>query len=101
MSLGRGAGDRRAGAITVFFPFFWMAVTSLKTVPEIQRVPLQILPDRWGNLDNYREVFVRQPFGRFLLNSALVASRLGGVEPHRLVAGRLRLRQVPVPRPRT
>ena len=63
-----------AGAITVFFPFFWMAVTSLKTVPEIQRVPLQILPDRWGNLDNYREVFARQPFGRFLLNSALIAS---------------------------
>jgi ABC-type glycerol-3-phosphate transport system permease component len=63
-----------AGAITVFFPFFWMAVTSLKTVPEIQRVPLQVLPDRWSNLDNYREVFARQPFGRFLLNSALIAS---------------------------
>jgi ABC-type glycerol-3-phosphate transport system permease component len=62
------------GAVTVFFPFFWMAVTSLKTVPEIQRVPLQIRPDRWTNLDNYREVFQRQPFGRFLLNSALVAS---------------------------
>ena len=30
------------GAIIVFFPFFWMAVTSLKTAPEIQRVPLQI-----------------------------------------------------------
>jgi multiple sugar transport system permease protein len=63
-----------AGALAVFFPFFWMAVTSLKTVPEIQRVPLQILPDRWTHLDNYREVFQRQPFGRFLLNSALVAS---------------------------
>ena len=63
-----------AGALAVFFPFFWMAVTSLKTAPEIQRLPLQILPDRWGNLDNYREVFQRQPFGRFLLNSALVAS---------------------------
>ena len=63
-----------AAALAVFFPFFWMAVTSLKAVPEIQRVPLQILPDRWGNLDNYREVFARQPFGRFLLNSALVAS---------------------------
>src|SRR5262245_38162251 len=62
------------GALTVMFPFFWMAVTSLKTVPEIQRVPLQVLPDRWSNLDNYREVFARQPFGRFLLNSALVAS---------------------------
>jgi multiple sugar transport system permease protein len=63
-----------AGALIVFFPFFWMAVTSLKTVPEIQRVPLQVAPDRWSNLDNYREVFQRQPFGRFLLNSALVAS---------------------------
>jgi multiple sugar transport system permease protein len=63
-----------AGAVSVFFPFFWMAVTSLKTVPEIQRVPLQILPDHWSNLDNYREVFQRQPFARFLANSALVAS---------------------------
>jgi ABC-type glycerol-3-phosphate transport system permease component len=63
-----------AGAVCVFFPFFWMAVTSLKTVPEIQRVPLEVAPDRWTNLDNYREVFARQPFGRFLANSALVAS---------------------------
>jgi ABC-type glycerol-3-phosphate transport system permease component len=63
-----------AGALSVFFPFFWMVVTSLKTVPEIQRVPLQIAPDHWTNLANYREVFQRQPFGRFLLNSALVAS---------------------------
>jgi multiple sugar transport system permease protein len=63
-----------AGAICVFFPFFWMAVTSLKTVPEIQRLPLTIAPDRWTNLDNFREVFHRQPFARFLLNSALVAS---------------------------
>jgi ABC-type glycerol-3-phosphate transport system permease component len=63
-----------AGALTVVFPFFWMAVTSLKSVAEIQRVPLQILPDRWSHLDNYREVFHRQPFARFLLNSTLVAS---------------------------
>jgi ABC-type glycerol-3-phosphate transport system permease component len=62
------------GAITVFFPFFWMAITSLKTAPEIQRVPLQILPDHWTNLSNYREVFHREPFGRYLFNSALVAS---------------------------
>jgi multiple sugar transport system permease protein len=63
-----------AGATCVFFPFFWMAVTSLKTVPEIQRVPLQVFPDSWTNLDNYREVFQRQPFARFLANSALIAS---------------------------
>ena len=62
------------GALTVFFPFFWMAVTSLKTAPEIQRVPLQILPDDWTYLKNYWEVFQREPFGRYLFNSAFVAS---------------------------
>ena len=61
------------GAIIVFFPFFWMAVTSLKTAPEIQRVPLQIAPDNWLNFTNYIEVFKRQPFLRYLLNSAIVA----------------------------
>jgi multiple sugar transport system permease protein len=62
------------GAIIVFFPFFWMAVTSLKTAPEIQRVPLQIAPDHWLNLTNYFEVFKREPFMRYLLNSAIVSS---------------------------
>src|SRR5262249_29489799 len=54
------------GAIVVFFPFFWMAVTSLKTAPEIQRVPLQITPDHWLNFANYLEVFKREPFLRYL-----------------------------------
>src|SRR3989441_12289447 len=62
------------GAIIVFFPFFWMAVTSLKTAPEIQRVPLQIAPDHWLNLTNYFEVFRREHFMRYLLNSTIVAS---------------------------
>ena len=62
------------GAIVVFFPFFWMAVTSLKTAPEIQRVPLQIAPDDWLNLTNYFEVFKRERFMRYLLNSAIVSS---------------------------
>ena len=62
------------GALTVFFPFFWMVVTSLKTPPEIIRVPLQVAPDNWLNLNNYREVFHRENFIRYLFNSALVAS---------------------------
>ncbi len=62
------------GAISIFFPFFWMAVTSLKTPPEIQRVPLQVAPDNWLNFANYAEVFKREPFLRYLLNSAIVAS---------------------------
>ena len=61
------------GAIVIFFPFFWMAITSLKTAPEIQRVPLQVAPDHWLNLTNYIEVFKREPFMRYLLNSAIVS----------------------------
>jgi multiple sugar transport system permease protein len=49
-------------------------VTSLKTAPEIQRVPLTIAPDNWLNFGNYVEVFKREPFLRYLLNSAIVAS---------------------------
>lgn len=66
------------GAITAFFPFFWMAITSLKTPPEIQRVPLQILPDHWTYLTNYWEVLHRQPFARYMFNSALIASIAAG-----------------------
>lgn len=62
------------GALAVFFPFFWMAVTSLKSVPEIQRIPLRVFPEHWTNLANYQQVFARQPFGRYLFNSALIAS---------------------------
>jgi len=62
------------GALTVFFPFLWMAITSLKTAPEIQRVPLQVSPDHWLNLSNYQDLFRRAPFLRYLLNSAIIAS---------------------------
>jgi len=49
--------------ICVFFPFFWMAVTAIKTVPEIERLPLTIAPDRWTNLDNFREVSIASRSG--------------------------------------
>ena len=41
--------------------------------PEITRVPLQIAPDSWLNLNNYREVFQRESFVRYLFNTALVS----------------------------
>jgi len=37
-------------------------------------VPLQLSPDRWSNAENYREVFRRERFARFLVNSALLAT---------------------------
>ncbi|MFQ5930492.1 MAG: carbohydrate ABC transporter permease [Acidobacteriota bacterium] len=62
------------GAIGVCFPFVWMGLTSLKTAPEIQRLPLHFLPDSLSNLNNYHEVFRRLPFWRFLLNSLFISA---------------------------
>jgi len=62
------------GACVIFFPVFWMALTSLKTAPEIQLVPPTFFPKDIWNTANYREVCRRVPFVNFLLNSFFVAS---------------------------
>lgn len=54
-------------------PYVWTLVTSLKTESELFSVPITYLPAD-PTLDNYRKVFTDNPFGRFLFNSALVAS---------------------------
>src|SRR5437762_2284339 len=54
-----------AGALCVVFPFFWMAVTSLKTVPEIQRL---------GLLDTYAGIVAPDlvsVFGVFLMRQSI------------------------------
>jgi len=62
-----------SGAILVFMPFLWMFLTSLKRPDEILRVPLTFLPDHFFNLQNYIEIFKRQPFHRYLWNTFFVA----------------------------
>jgi multiple sugar transport system permease protein len=56
-------------------PFFWSVSTSLKTNPEAARFPPTILPLD-PTLDAYRTILLSQgvPFGRWFLNSALVAA---------------------------
>jgi ABC-type glycerol-3-phosphate transport system permease component len=56
----------------VAFPFAWMVLTSLKTLPEAHTFPPSILPavPQWGN---YPAAWSEAPFGRYLANSALVA----------------------------
>src|SRR5688572_23879599 len=62
-----------AGAFVMALPFVWMVLTSLKHSYEIYRVPITWLPDNLLNLDSYREIFERQPFLRFMLNSLVVS----------------------------
>ena len=60
-------------ALTFVYPFLWMAATTLKPPAEVGA--LQLLPER-ATLENYRIMWARAPFGRALLNSALVATTI-------------------------
>ena len=54
------------------FPAVWLLLTSLKTENELTRIPITYLPQH-ATLQNYVHVFTQNPFGRFLLNSAVVS----------------------------
>lgn len=72
-SLWRSIGFYLLVAIIVLyavFPFYYAVVTSMKTGSELFRV--DYFPFSW-DWRNYVAVFEKQPFGRNVLNSALVA----------------------------
>ena len=58
--------------INGIFPAFWLLLTSFKTDGELRRLPITYLPQNF-TLQNYVSVFSENPFGRFLLNSAVVS----------------------------
>jgi sn-glycerol 3-phosphate transport system permease protein len=54
------------------FPFYWMIVTSLKTLPETLAFPPSFFPKQL-KFENYAEVWKTGPFPRYVFNSFLVA----------------------------
>ena len=73
------AGVRRIGrwvvnallVLVFFFPFFWMAASSLKTLGETMQFPPSLLPadPQW---QNYQSAWTSIPFGKYLVNSCIV-----------------------------
>jgi len=53
-------------------PYLWMVVTSLKTLPELLRAPLALLPETL-TFAAYREVWNTVPVGRYLMNTTVMA----------------------------
>jgi len=62
------------GAVIVFFPLFWMALTSLKTPPEIMKVPLSFFPKNFLNFNNYWRITLEEPIGWSMINSIIISS---------------------------
>ncbi len=59
-------------ALSMLVPFLWMISTSLMNDLEVYQFPPKFIPSvfRWSN---YTEAMTLQPFGRFFLNSLVVA----------------------------
>jgi multiple sugar transport system permease protein len=60
------------GLLLLVGPFIWMILGSFKTTGELRQVPPTWLPEN-PTLDNYRQLFERQNFLRFFVNSTVVA----------------------------
>ncbi len=58
--------------VYLVFPFYWAIVSSFKSQSELFQTPVTYWPTRF-HWENYVRVFTAQPFGRNLLNSAIVA----------------------------
>lgn len=58
-------------AIIVLFPFFWMIITSFK--PEGTGLSMTIIPEN-PTLENYKMVLTQYKFGRYFVNSLVVAA---------------------------
>ena len=54
------------------FPAIWLLLTSFKTDGELRQLPITYWPETFTR-QNYVSVFTENPFGRFLLNSAVVS----------------------------
>ncbi|MET9531136.1 MULTISPECIES: carbohydrate ABC transporter permease [unclassified Streptomyces] len=60
------------GAVVTVFPLVWEVLTSFKSFGESVQVPPTILPAHW-DWSNYGKVFDAVPFGRQLVNTAVMA----------------------------
>ncbi len=60
------------GFVAVVTPFVWMILGSFKGEGELRQVPPTFWPQT-PTLDNYRQLFEKESFPRYFLNSTLVA----------------------------
>ncbi len=58
--------------VLVFAPFYWIAISSLKTPPEVIRYPPTLVPQTF-TLQNFQKLFASTDYPRYLLNSLTIA----------------------------
>lgn len=61
------------GVVPMLVPFVWMVSSAFKPLPEVMRIPPTWVPEH-PTFANFVAIFQQLPFGRYLLNSVLVAA---------------------------
>lgn len=56
----------------IIFPFYWIGITSLKSIEEIFSVPVTFWPKQF-TLQNYMDLFAELDFGNYIKNSVAVS----------------------------
>lgn len=65
--------------LVALFPLAWMFITSSKSMTELLKIPVTILPENF-TIQSYYEVWVQKPFPRYIWNSlkiSVIATVLG------------------------
>ncbi len=62
-----------AFVVVLLLPFIWQFLTSVKPLNEIAAIPAKWIPSKI-NIQYYFNVFQKHPFGKYLLNSLIVAA---------------------------
>jgi sn-glycerol 3-phosphate transport system permease protein len=66
-------------ALVWLFPYAWMLLTSLKTLPELVQAPTRLLPNSF-DLSAYNSVLASMPLARYLWNTTLMALGIAVVQ---------------------
>jgi len=59
--------------VIMFFPFIWMVSASFKSSDLVLQYPPVLIPKEF-RFENYAKIFMDIPFGRYMLNSFIVAT---------------------------
>ena len=63
----------------LLFPVFYGIMGAFKTPAEFNAYPPTVFPSSFGNLDNFRTVFIQVPMARYFLNSLITAVMISTV----------------------
>ena len=64
--------------LIVLFPLLWMLSVSFMSTGEAANFPPPLVPTRW-TLDHYRDLFLNQGMGRYMVNSLALATMATGL----------------------